>query len=143
MDRQTVKLLRVEIEQALELVRAKHSDMHLGVGSITFTDIGFRGTLICEEQNSDGVSKKFTEDWAKAVSLGYVQQEWLGVETLSRRDGKTMKVIGYDFKKRKNNIILQDVKTKKIWISTKSHFLNPVFKHDKKEVKSGLIRVDR
>lgn len=125
MNKQKVKEMRVEINKALEVVRKLHPDMNLQVGSIRFTDTGFKAQVICEEQTADGVNAKYIKDWEEAVRLDLVKAEHLGVITEDR--GQRYKVIGYDFAKIRNCIVLEQMSSGKIYITGKLHFLNKAF----------------
>ncbi len=98
MDRDKVKVLRVEINKALEAVSKKFG-MEMHIGNITFSTNGFTGRLTANELTSDGKNANHEADWNKASDLGLVKREWLG-----KLHGG-YEIIGYDFKKRTRNII--------------------------------------
>ncbi len=127
MDKAKVKIMRIEIDEALQLI-AKDHGLSLGVGNIRFTDTGFKAQVICEEKNADGVNARYLKDWEEAVRLDLVKAEWLGVITTQRRNGNRMKVIGYDFAKLKNCVVLEEMASGKLYITSKTHFDNPVFR---------------
>ncbi len=125
MNKQKVKEMRVEINKALEVVRKLHPDMDLQLGSIRFTGTGFKAQVVCEEVNADGVSAKYANDWEEAVRLDLVKAEHLGVITEDR--GQRYKVIGYDFAKIRNCIVLEQMSSGKIYITSHTHFLQREF----------------
>jgi hypothetical protein len=120
MDGKKVKAMRVAINEALALVAEGVGDITLKLGNVTFSDSGFKGSILCEETTLDGVNKKYESDWKQAVSLGIVKEYWLGVITESRSG--SVKVIGYDFNRPKNCIILKGVNNGKIYLTTMRHF---------------------
>jgi hypothetical protein len=132
MDKAKVQDMRVQITKALADI-ADGTGMTLRLGNINFTDSGFRGTIHCEEIGANGLPERYKADWDEAVSLNLVKKEWFGVETMSR--DSNYKVVGYDFKKRKSNIMLQRQDNGKIYCTTQIHFYKPEFKRDKDKIK--------
>jgi hypothetical protein len=124
MDKAKVQDMRIQITKALSDI-ADGTGMRLRLGNINFTDSGFRGTIHCEELGDGGLPARYKEEWDEAVSLNIVKDEWFGVVTQSREI--KYKVVGYDFKKRKANIVLQREDNGKIYVTTINHFNNSAF----------------
>ncbi len=124
MNREMVKKMRIEIENAVNTLGHQHG-LKIHVGNIKFSDTGFKAQVICDEVTDGGLPAKYKRDWDLAVMYGDVEAEWYGVVS---KDGKnSYKVVGYDFGKRKNNIILEQVDNKKIYSASKSYFLGKAF----------------
>ena len=129
MDREMVKHMRVQIDSALSDIADGHG-FNMRVGNMNYSENGFRATIICEEENEEGLPARFKSEWNDAVSLGLVKEEHFGVVSKDR-NGNLFKVVGYDFKKKKNNILLSKVGTDKIYLTTMLHFLKPEFREIK------------
>lgn len=125
MDKVKVKDMRKQIDKALSDI-ADGQGITLRLGNINFSSDGFRATVICEEMQKDSdLPARYKTDWDEAVAMGIVKEECFGVVT--GVIGNQYKVVGYDFKKKKNNILLQKVGTDKIYIASKLHFFKPEF----------------
>ncbi len=104
MNRNRVKQIRSAMNEALINV-AKTHNISLIVTNITFSDVGFKASVVAETLNENGTSEKVLKDWEQAVSMKFVDKEWLGQTFVS--GSRRCEVVGYDFDKRKYPLILQ------------------------------------
>ena len=111
MDRQKVQKIRMSLAEAIAGVGGEY-DINIKVGNISFNNSGFTAKVIGEETDNNGMSKKVIEDWQMAVKLELVENHWFNKIFLKTVHdiGRNVKVIGYDFKKRKYPLIVQTVK---------------------------------
>ncbi len=100
MDRTRLKMLRVDIDNALAKIGKEYS-IDIKMGNARFTDTGFTTKVTGEEISPQGVNKAKQADWDLAVKLGAVKSEWMGMYI----SGGYM-ITGYDHNKRSRNIIL-------------------------------------
>lgn len=132
-----VKEMRKEITKVLsDLSDGKNYTLKLG--NINFSGTGFRGTIICEEMSTDGDCShpvRYKADWDEAVSMNIVKAEYFGVVT--GVGSKRYKVVGYDFNKKRLNILLEKLDNARIYKASMSHFNQKEFnvKGEKKPLK--------
>ena len=122
MNKAKVKDMRVQITKVLSDL-SEYSDYTLKLGNISFSSTGFRGTIICEEMSTDDGCKhpaRFKADWDEAVSMKIVKATDFGVVT--GVGSKRYKVVGFDFKRKKLNIILEKLDDGKIYNASMNHF---------------------
>jgi hypothetical protein len=110
MNRTILKDIRADLTKALGEVQEKYN-IELKLGSMTYSSVGFTVRLTASEKTSTGNNARYEKDWKQAVALGIVEDAWLGKVT---SDG--YKVIGFNFKKRKNGMIL--TKSGKEYVTT-------------------------
>ncbi len=126
MDKAKLSELRGSINEALALVAEGAGNMTLRLGNVTYNSDGFRGTVICEEtQEGNGLPERYKTEWDEAVAMGIVKAEHFGVIT---GRGDRFEVVGYDFNKPKNCIMLRKVGTDRIYKTGMRHFNQPAFK---------------
>lgn len=126
MDLNKCREMRKRIDSALADIACSET-FTLKLGRITFSGDGFRSTIVAEEVSDGELPTRYKTDWNEAVEAGAVKAEHFGVITTDR-NGKQFEVVGFDWKKRKYNILLQGVIDGKIYKTTISHFLKAEFR---------------
>jgi len=130
MDRAICKQVRMAMAEALAKV-AKDFDVDVKVGHMTFNGTSLRATVHVDEHGDGGLPAKYKADWDEAEGMNIVKKEWFGVETFDngrKFNSVRFKVVGYDFNKPKNCIVLQRQDNGKIYLTGMRHFNNPAFK---------------
>ena len=115
IERAELKQIRKDLEEALKPLAEKHGIL-FSTGNIYYSPVDFTIKVTGQEKSSSGGGKKDDQDWKLGVTLGLVEEEWLGQTYISR--GKTLKVIGINHKKRKNKIVLESQPDKQIYIAS-------------------------
>ena len=103
--------IRKDIDEALKAVSEKHG-VNFKMGAMRYTDVNFKTTLEATLIDSSGKDAKAEKEWNRAVLTGLVQRDWRN-QPFTWEDGKKFQVVGFDSKKKKNKIVLEEIKTGK------------------------------
>ena len=110
MNRNNIKMVRAELEKAINEVAKKHG-MVGSLGTITFTVDSFRCKL--EMVNSDSIpkdgkakDKKFRDAYNQYAKWN--GDNWLPIDSEITVMGKTLKIVGYNTRAKKFPIVVVD-----------------------------------
>lgn len=110
--KEKLNVIRKDIEQALKAVEEKHN-MKFGIGSMKYSNTGFKTTLEASLLSESGGNLKEESDWKQAVSLGLVEADWLG----RAYDNNQFIIKAVDLSRRKNCIIVEKISTGKRYVT--------------------------
>jgi hypothetical protein len=111
MDRSTLKMMRVDINKALQSVANKYNTS-MECGNARFTDTSATFKLEINEVNKDGVVMTCQrKDFVSLSKLYGLNPKWL--DKTFNMESKTFKIVGFNTRARKAPIELVEVKTGK------------------------------